>query len=201
MDIYYVYSYVREDGSPYYIGKGKGNRVYGHHGKIPVPKDKSKIIFVFEELSEEDSHKLECQLIKYHGRKDLNTGILRNLTDGGEGTSGIIRSGEWIQKRSGSNNHFFGKKHTTESKQKIKNARSNQIFTEETQRKKSETLKGRKLTWETNTTTPTANLKRSKSLKGRPKPIIECPHCNKIGGMPSMKQWHFDNCKRKLTCS
>lgn len=24
---------------------------------------------------------------------------------------------------------------------------------------------------------------------------IECPHCNKIGGIAIMKRWHFDNCK------
>lgn len=26
---------------------------------------------------------------------------------------------------------------------------------------------------------------------------IQCPHCNKIGPMPQMKQWHFDKCKEK----
>ena len=30
-----------------------------------------------------------------------------------------------------------------------------------------------------------------------PKPKITCPHCNKIGGLPQMKRWHFDNCKEK----
>jgi hypothetical protein len=25
--------------------------------------------------------------------------------------------------------------------------------------------------------------------------MSECPHCNKSGGEPQMKQWHFDNCK------
>lgn len=32
----------------------------------------------------------------------------------------------------------------------------------------------------------------------KPKRKIECPHCNKIGGIPQMKQWHFDNCKSIL---
>jgi len=34
----------------------------------------------------------------------------------------------------------------------------------------------------------------SKSKIGKPKQKIQCPHCNKIGGFPQMKQWHFDKC-------
>lgn len=30
-----------------------------------------------------------------------------------------------------------------------------------------------------------------------PKEIIECPHCGKQGGLPSMTRWHLDNCKHK----
>ena len=46
--------------------------------------------------------------------------------------------------------------------------------------------------------TPEANLKRSIKMTGRPKPIVICPHCRKEGGLPQMKQWHFDNCKDKI---
>ena len=34
-------------------------------------------------------------------------------------------------------------------------------------------------------------------LKGSPKPLLECPYCNKVGGRPQMLQWHFDNCASK----
>lgn len=37
-------------------------------------------------------------------------------------------------------------------------------------------------------------------LRGRRKPQIRlaCPHCGKVGGMGSMKRYHFNNCKKLL---
>jgi hypothetical protein len=86
---YYVYLYLREDGTPYYVGKGKGNRAYQKHRRVSVPKNNDKIVFAHTNLSEDDAFKKEIELILQYGRKDTGTGILINLTDGGEGTSGI----------------------------------------------------------------------------------------------------------------
>jgi hypothetical protein len=92
---FYTYAYLREDRTPYYIGKGKANRVYAKHQKgISVPKDESRIIFLKQNLTEEDAFKHEKYMIAVFGRKDLGTGILRNRSDGGDGPSGVVKSEE-----------------------------------------------------------------------------------------------------------
>ena len=91
MNDFYVYLYLREDGTPYYVGKGKNNRAFSKSGRsVHLPLDKTKIIFYSKNLTEDEAFELEKELIKKYGRKDNGTGILRNLTDGGEGPSGAI---------------------------------------------------------------------------------------------------------------
>ena len=88
-DIFYTYAYLRKsDRTPYYVGKGKGKRAYDRQGhRVKVPDDKDRIIFLKQNLTEEEAFNHEKYMIAVLGRKDLGTGILRNMSDGGEGPS------------------------------------------------------------------------------------------------------------------
>jgi len=151
MKEYYTYAYLREDGTPYYIGKGSGDRIYSTNRRIPPPKDKSRIIYLKQNLTEEAAFRHEIYMIAVFGRKDLGTGILHNRTDGGDGVSGWVPGEETRRKISEANK---GRVYTEETRNKIGEAQKGntnmlgKTLSEETKRKLSEVSKGKTLSEE-----------------------------------------------------
>ncbi len=101
---FYVYQLLKPDGTPFYIGKGIGRRVFEHEAEARGAKNSHKlntirliwrlgtyvdysIIAFFD--SEIECHEREMAEILRIGRHDLKTGPLTNLTNGGEGTVGL----------------------------------------------------------------------------------------------------------------
>ena len=145
MNDFYTYAYLRTDRTPYYVGKGKNDRAYTKNRRhFKPPKDKSRIIFLKQNLTEEEAFKHEKYMIAVFGRKDLGTGILHNRTDGGEGSSGLIHSDETKIKMSESHT---GKTFSENHRKKISEANKNP--SEEIRRKQSEANKGKTVSEET----------------------------------------------------
>lgn len=84
-NMYYVYVYKDQNGQPYYIGKGKGNRAWKHGSNDLVPSPANQYIEIFKKnLPEREALDLEIDLISKFGRLDEGTGYLQNRTSGGD---------------------------------------------------------------------------------------------------------------------
>jgi hypothetical protein len=99
MTQFYSYLWLREDGTPWYAGKGSGKRAYVQHGDFYPPKDKA-LILVMPRNNEEEAFRTEIELIANWGRKDIGTGCLHNHTAGGENPpKGSFKGQKWSEEQ------------------------------------------------------------------------------------------------------
>lgn len=151
MKQFYTYMWLREDGTPYYVGKGQGKRAFRNgcptRAVIPewIDEPDTAHIVVYPMGSEAEAFEAEIALIWYYGRKDLGTGCLRNLTSGGEGTSG---KSEDARKRisKAMSSRIVSESTREKGRQRLKNKPPMHLgfkHSEEARRKMSERGKGR----------------------------------------------------------
>ncbi len=134
----YLYRHIRLDtGKPFYIGIGVGRRAYDKckrkkHWKRIVAKHGYSVEIMIDGLSWEEACKKEIEFIALYGRLNKGNGILINLTDGGEGSFGMIQSEkakELTKERMTGNKWCVGRILNKETKDKIKQARQYQLPT------------------------------------------------------------------------
>jgi hypothetical protein len=134
----------------FYVGKGCGKRSYSHTSKSNLAKSdsnqfKKNVIrkmllennkpvtkYVFRTDDELSAYIEETRLIMLYGRRDIGTGFLTNLTDGGVGSlsPNDLTRAKLSKAR-------LGKKDSTETRLKKAASSKNRIITNETRQKMS----------------------------------------------------------------
>lgn len=198
----YVYRHIRLDkNEPFYVGIGSDidyKRAYSKSGRthfwLAVSKKGYEVEILLEDLTWEQACEKEKEFIRLYGRKDLNTGCLVNMTDGGDGSLGrpmtdrlktVLKASphryslyEWQKKNGGAANK--GKKFGPKNRDIVEKA-----------------IKTHKKRWSEN---KEKLLLNNKFIKNNPNYLlIHCDSCGKdIRGAGPFKRFHGNACKTNL---
>jgi hypothetical protein len=153
----YVYRHIRLDkNEPFYIGLGTDSnysRAYqtksrNQHWHNVIKNSKYRVEIMLDGLSFEDACLKEIELISMYGRIDTCNGTLVNWTNGGQGTLGWRHKVAYWKGKSlpesmcknlsrlaklkvGEKNPFYGKTHSSETKEKLRQYRLGRTHSEE----------------------------------------------------------------------
>lgn len=218
---YYVYAYLRTDNTPYYIGKGKGNRAYEKSSHtVPTPP-RDRVIFLETNLTELGAWALERRMIRWYGRKIDGSGILRNTQSGGpRGEAGDgIRAPKTEEHRRKLSEALKGRKpvrtaeqraaavergkeqhhrlHTPEAHARSVASRMANGYSHPNdvkQKMKDAWTDERRAAQAERTRARNEARRKPKPPKAAPEPLT-CPHCGKVGmNRGAMARFHFTNC-------
>jgi hypothetical protein len=168
--MYYTYAYLREDKTPYYIGRGKHHSGYKYHRMSQkhtcgIPPQERRIVLK-DNLTREQAIKHEEYMIDLFGLVWDESGVLRNHIRNSCGgshkgrklsqetkqkmslamkkrwESGVYDTEEYKNKIAESNRkNPRVKKHSVETKEKQRIASTGRPQSEETKRKRAESIK------------------------------------------------------------
>lgn len=157
---HYLYRHIRLDkNEPFYIGIGtkqkRNHNSFESEYKRAFEKNRkesyiwnnivSKTEYVIEIMLESNNYEFikqkEIEFITLYGRINKETGILANMTDGGDGLINYVRSIEWSKKHS---EFMIGRKQSKKTIEKRAVSRKGYIHSEETKLKISKSHKGKK---------------------------------------------------------
>lgn len=186
---FYVYAWLYPDGQPFYVGKGSGRRDREPKGN-PIVKNivakirreggSPRVVRWQDGLREGDAHALEMSYIRLFGRRDIGTGILANLTDGGEGQSGWVPSAEW---RARMGELQRGKPKSEETKARMRASNLGQVRSDEARAKMSAAQRGK-------TISEDQKVKLSEASRGR---MHSAETRAKIGATHAGREFSFEH--------
>jgi hypothetical protein len=145
----YVYRHIRKDkNEPFYIGIGSDLKYKRANEKSRrndiwykiINKTDYEVQILFDSITWEEACLKEKEFILLYGRIDSNTGVLCNMTNGGDGVVGFLFTDEIKEKISKS---ITGIKRSDETRKKISQNSKRKRLTQEEKMHLSKMYKGK----------------------------------------------------------